>query len=78
VAGEQLAIVGASILDAAIGVVDEAAGGRPACGQGHLERGDGEAGCRFVASAPADDAPAERVEDDREIGEFLGEMDIGG
>jgi len=77
VVGKQPGIVAAGVLHAAVGVVDEAAGRRVAFRDRHGECGDSEARLQMRLQRPADDAAAEGVEDDGEIGELFGKMQVG-
>ena len=66
-----------SALHAAVGMMDEAVGRRISRGQGQVERLQGERGLQMVGERKADHFARERVDDDREIDEVLGEPDIG-
>jgi len=67
----------AGILDAAIGVVDQAVGRRIAIGQRHLERFDRKPCLEMIIERPADHLAAERIEDDGEIDEGFSEPHVG-
>jgi hypothetical protein len=69
-AGQQLGVVAAGVLHAAVGVVDEAVGRRPACRDRHGQRGDREARLQVRLERPADDPAAVRIEHHDKIGEL--------
>jgi hypothetical protein len=56
--------------------VDQAAPGRAARRQRHGQRRHSQAGAEMIGHRPVDDAAAESIEDNRQIGEFLREPDI--
>jgi hypothetical protein len=64
-------------LHSAIGMMDQAATRRPPRGDRLIQCGNGERSIERVIERPADNPARERIEDDGEIGEGLGEMDIG-
>jgi hypothetical protein len=74
---QSLAIGDGCVLHATIGVVDQAAGRRLSSLESFLERRDGKGGIQRILKGPTDGLARERVENDREIGKGLGEMDIG-
>src|SRR5271168_3330235 len=63
---EHAGVLGTGVLHAAVGMVDQAAPGRR-----HRQ-----AGAEMIGHRPADDAPAESIEDNRQIGELLLEPGI--
>ncbi len=75
--GKPLAIGDRRVLHAAVGVMDQAAGGRPPSRDGFLQRGDGKRGIERVLKSPANSSCARTRQNDGEIGEGFGEMDIG-
>lgn len=72
---QPFAIVGAGILHAPVGVVDEAGLGVSG-GQGHVERLDGQARFEMVGERPADHPARKGVENDGQIDELPGQPDI--
>jgi hypothetical protein len=73
---EQAGVLGTGVLHAAIGMVDQAAPGRVARRQRHGQRRHRQTGAEMIGHRPADDAAAEGIEDDCQIGEFLLQPDI--
>ena len=66
---EHAGVLGTGVLHAAVGMMDQAAPGRAA-------RRQRQAGAEMIGHRPADDAAAESIEDNRQIGEFLLEPGI--
>jgi hypothetical protein len=73
---QQSRVIAARILDAAIGVMDEASWCGTARRQRHAQRRGGEACLQMGLQCPADDAPAERIEHDGKISELLLQPDV--
>jgi len=67
----------AGILHPAVGMMDETAGDNVARQQGHVQSLQGEACAKVRRHRPTHHAPAVGIEDDRQIGEVLGETHIG-
>ena len=72
---KSLGIVVAGVLDAAVGMVDEALGLWLAVLDRHVEGLEGQRGAQVVFEGPSHHAAGEGVEDDGEIGEGFAEMD---
>jgi len=73
---EHAGVLGTGVLHAAVGMVDQAAPGRAARRHRHGQRRHRQAGAEMIGHRPADDAPAESIEDNRQIGELLLEPGI--
>src|SRR5215471_3244091 len=67
---QRLTVVGAGVLDAAVGVKDQARR-RPAMRQGHVQRQHHQRGVDLLADSPANYAPAVEVQDGRDINPAL-------
>ena len=74
---QPLDVVGAGILDAAVGVVDQAGRCDLAFGERHVEGRDGEFGAQVIGQCPAYDPSTEGIQDNSEIDEAFTETDIG-
>lgn len=74
---QQFSVVAAGVLDAAIGVVDQAVGLWPARRHRHRERSGCQPRLQMRFQGPADHAPAEGIEHDREIDELFLQPDVG-
>src|SRR6266511_4602337 len=74
--GEQLAVRGAGVLNAAIGVLNQPPF-RTTCCQCHGECGRGQFGAQVVGHGPADHCAAVGVDDDRQVQPALPRADVG-
>jgi hypothetical protein len=77
VRGEQRRILPARILDAAIGMMDQAAGSGFASAESHVQRGNGQARLQVGFERSADHPPAERVKHNGDKCKLLLQADIG-
>ena len=70
-------VVTASVLNAAVRVMNQAAGDHLPAGQRHLERTQGQARPQVIRHCPTDDLAAERVQHDGKVDECLGKPHVG-